>query len=94
MRTVQVGGVFRFHDRMAQFPAESVRVGEEIGVIIDKSEENSEKRASCQNERESPSMTRVVQVEKGKGQCFDGSKTPSPSTFSKQPVNEDKDSPC
>ena len=94
MRTVQVGGVLRFHDRMAQFPAESVRVGEEIGVIIDKGEEDSEKRATRKNERESFSVARVVQIENGERQCFRGSKTSSPSTFPKQPVDEDEDAAC
>ncbi len=94
VRTVQVGGIFRLHDGMAQTSAEGVGVCEEVGIIIDKGEKDSEERAARKNEGESLSVARVVQVENGKRQYFRGTETASASTFPKQPVNEDEDTTC
>ena len=92
--TVQVGGVFRFHDGMAQSSAEGVRVCEEVGIIINKGEEDSEKGTTGKNEGEPLSVARVVQVENGKRQYLHSSKATSAPTFPKQPVDEDEDTAC
>ena len=94
MRTIQVGGVFRFHDGMAQSPAESVRVREEVSIIVDKGEEDSEKGAACKNEGEPLSVAGVVQVENGKRQDFHGPEATSTSTFPEQTVDENEDTTC
>jgi hypothetical protein len=46
VRAVQVGAVFRFHHCMAHFPAECVGVGEQIGVVAYKGEQNCKQAPS------------------------------------------------
>ncbi len=89
---VQVGGVFRLHNGMAQPSAKSVRVREEIRVVTHEGKKNSNQTTSCQDEGESFPLMRIVKIDSGVGQCLLCPETPPSPTLQKDPIQEDQDS--